>query len=563
MLTKNVVLVFLSLITFEIKAQDAGVLQRQLKDQIERSIPGADIQSEKPTEKREVSPNEQRVEINSYRFQGNTLIDTASLQRVTRPWTNRPIAFSELNNMIVAIQEFYAKQGRLAKVNIPEQDLTDDTILIEIIEAKLGAVSVVPKDGAKLRIDPEIAKKYISINKESGQFIDNNSLQRNMVLLSELPGVQITGDFLPGSNLGETNFNINLADGPLLSGQVALSNYGSPSTGVLQGVANLSLNDPFGIGDQITIDAIQSQGSTFGQMGYSIPMGYDGWRLGVQGGYLQYRTLTDFSMNQSDGTAKTIGANMNYTLLREQSINSNIRFGIETRTYNNKVDGQNLSDHKIDVLTANINGNIFDTNASVVNYSATITSGNLSINNLTQATQDANGPRTAGNYLKLGVNLSRYQQLSFLPNTTWLISANGQLANKNLNSAEQVYMGGPYAVRAYPVAQGGGSNGLIFSTELDHRLTSNWQVGAFIDIGFIQQYVDSYPNFQGLTNANNNYQLGAIGPLLKYSFENFAINSILAFRLGDNPLYNSSGQQLNVDNAYRTVQGWVRVSYAF
>jgi hemolysin activation/secretion protein len=549
--------------TIDSKAQDAGALQRQLKDQIERSSPGADIQSTKPTEKKEINLNEQKVEIKGYRFKGNTLVDSAVLQELTKSWANRPVAFSELNDMTVLIQEFYAKQGRLAKANIPQQDLTDGTILIEIIEAKLGIVSVVPKDTSALRIDPEIAKKYISNNNESGQFIDSNSLERSMMLLNELPGVQTNGDFVAGNIPGETNFNVNLADGPLFSGQVAFSNFGSPSTGVMQGIANLSLNDPSGIGDQVTLDAIQSQGSTFAQLGYSMPIGYDGLRIGLQGSNLQYSTLNDWSSNKSDGTAKTLGANINYALLREQSSNSNLRLGIETRGYNNNIDGQNLSDYNINALSVNINGNIFDTNISIINYSATITSGSLRINNPTQAIQDLSGPGTEGNYIKLGFNLSRNQQLSFLPNTTWIISANGQLSNRNLNSSEQIYMGGPYAVRAYPVAQGGGSSGLIISTELQHRLDTNWQVGAFADFGFIQQYVDTYTNWQGLTNANNSYQLGALGPTIKYSYENLSINGILAFRLGDNPLYNSSGLQLNADNAYRTVQAWLRASYIF
>jgi len=79
----------------------------------------------------------------------------------------------------------------------------------------------------------------------------------------------------------------------------------------------------------------------------------------------------------------------------------------------------------------------------------------------------------------------------------------------------------------------------------------------------VQQYVNMYPGWQGLTNANNNYQLGDIGPSLKYTYDKWVVNAVAAFRIGNNPLYNSSGQQLNTDNAYRTVQGWVRASYSF
>ena len=54
-----------------------------------------------------------------------------------------------------------------------------------------------------------------------------------------------------------------------------------------------------------------------------------------------------------------------------------------------------------------------------------------------------------------------------------------------------------------------------------------------------------------------------MGPIVRYTYQRWTVNALAAFRLGDNPLYNASGQQLNADNAYRTVQAWVKASYAF
>ena len=200
---------------------------------------------------------------------------------------------------------------------------------------------------------------------------------------------------------------------------------------------------------------------------------------------------------------------------------------------------------------------------SIVNYSAGYVFGNLGIRDLSQSQADQNGVGTAGSYSKLTFSLSHAQDLSFLPETTWTNSVYGQLASKNLNSSEQIYLGGAYGVRAYPTSQGGGSQGAIFSTELMHRINESWQVGVFGDLGMVQQYVNLYKGWQGLTNANNNYQLGDAGVSAKYSYERAVVSASLAFRVGNNPLYNSSGQQLNVDNSYKTMQAWVRASIPF
>jgi hemolysin activation/secretion protein len=547
-----------------VSAQDAGALQRELQLQIERSTSQPTAQPDKPLEPKQIDPKEPTIEIKGFKFKGGTLLTDAQLQDVVKPWTNRQVAFSELKDVTIAIQNRYAIDGRIAQANIPPQDIDDGLILIEITEGKLGSVIVEPLDPTKkIRVNPKVANLYLATRVDGSSYIDTKPLARGLALLNELPGIRATGELEPGTNPGESNYRVRLSDGPFLGGQLAVGNYGSLSTGAQQLTANLSLNNLSGFGDQLTLDAIQSLGSTYGQLGYSLPVGHDGWRVGVQGSYLNYQTLSSWSAFQTQGGATTVGANATYALWREQGNNASLRFSFDNRSYSNNQLGVNISDYQINALSAGVSGNIADSSKSLVNYSLAAIYGNLTINNQTQASQDLSGPLTAGSYLKLSVNISRTEELSVLPNTTWLVSLSGQLANRNLNSSEQIYMGGPYAVRAYPVAQGGGSQGFIFTNELQHRLNDNWQLGAFADVGCVQQYANSYENWQGLTNASNNYCLAAFGPTAKFNYEKWVVNAAVAMRIGQNPLYNSSGEQLNADNAYRSVQAWLRASYAF
>jgi hypothetical protein len=55
--------------------------------------------------------------------------------------------------------------------------------------------------------------------------------------------------------------------------------------------------------------------------------------------------------------------------------------------------------------------------------------------------------------------------------------------------------------------------------------------------------------------------LYAVGLTTKFSWERLTINGVLAIRMGDNPLYNSYGQQVNADGANRNIQGWIRLAY--
>ena len=543
-------------------APNAGALQQELDLQRQREAPPTPAPSYGKPKINEAPSTLPKITVSTFNFDGNTLLPTDKLQEILQPWTNRPIDFDQLQSATAAIESAYSAAGYLASVTVPPQQIKDGQVTIKIIEGKLGKV-IVESENTNPRYSPERAKGFFTQSKDGKQYINTNSLERGLLLLNDVPGVSALSAFEAGSEPGTSDFRVSLKDTPLFTGQVALSDYGATSTGVAQASANLALNNISGMGDQALLSAIQSQGSGYVVGGYNIPVGSDGWKAGVQASYLQYKTVPSWSSTATQGSANTISAYTTYALQRSRSANTNLRFNAEDRNYNNVQSGTTISNYQISAYSAGISGNWANSESSIINYGLTYTFGHLNINNLTQAGQDYTGPGTAGAYSKYSFNLSHFQELSVIENTTWLNAINGQLANKNLNSSEQIYLGGPYAVRAYPVTQSPGSQGFIYSSELNHRLNANWNIGGFIDIGMVQQYVNLYPGWQGLTNANNNYMLSDAGLTAKFIYEKIAVDAALAYRIGNNPLYTYTGQQLNADNAYKKVQAWVRASFAF
>ena len=545
--------------------QDAGVLQRQLQDQIEKSRPEVqEHKTEKPIEQVEVDPNAQKIEITAYQFKGNTLFSESKLQEIVAPWKNRALTIPQLQEVTVAIQEAYSKEFKIAQANVPPQEIQDGVLLIEIIEAKLGDVHVESGNADKSsRFSTERATNYVLINNPRGEFIDTTKIYRSVTLLNELPGVSASSRYQSGSVAGSSDISLSLKDKPKFGANLALSNYGSSSTGEAQAIANLKLNSPLNIGDAVRVDAIQSQGSTYIQGAYTLPIGFDSLSLGVQSSYLRYKTISEWK--GSEGDASTFGVNATYALLRAPAKQSNLRVGLETRSYKNEqsTSHQVLSEYDITAFTAGLNGSFADTSSSYVNWGVIATIGNVDIKDAAQATQDSTTAKTEGSYQKISFNVSRSQDLSMWENTNWLVSAYGQLASKNLNSSEQFYLGGPYAVRAYPVSQGGGSEGAIVSTEVQHFISENWVAGAFVDVGVIEQYKNLYANWAGQSHANNVYTLAATGLTLKYTYKNFSLSGTGAYHVGENPLYTFSGKKLNVDNDDKDIQFWVRGSLDF
>ena len=542
---------------------DAGALQQQLQREVDRNKPSVAPEEliKKPVKPSRPKTGAQAIDVASFKVIGLTLITQEQAQEVLKPFNQRKLTLDQIKEAGDALTGLYAQQGRMAQAVIPPQDVVDGVILIKIIEGKVGEVIIELNKELPSRLKSEVIQKFITHSNASGNLIDLPALERTLAILNETPGNEVSSELIQGDKEETTNILINAKDTSMFSGRIELSNYGAANTGPEQVSANLSLNNPGGIGDQATLDAIGSMGSVFGQFKYGLPVGYDGWRVAAGVSALNYNSLSSFSSTNSQGTAQTYGIYSTYALERTARSNKSISVNFENKNYDNQTNGVPSSSYQINNLSFGINGNNF-VNQMSVNWGVTATLGSLSISNSSQAANDANGASTQGSFAKISFNGSMTQPLPF-EKTNLVTTIYGQLANKNLNSAEQFYLGGPYAVRAYPVAQGGGSQGAIVSFELNHTLIPDLQIGAFFDAGLVQQYINTYDNWQAQTNAGNTYPLYATGLLAKYQYEKIQISGLLAWRLGDNPLYTQSGMQLNTDNQYRAVQAWIKGSFFF
>ena len=545
------------------QAPDAGALQQQLQREVDQNRPS---QAPAPLVKKAPSPSKpaaskETLEVKKFVVSGATLISPDQIAQTLAPFENRELSFDQIREAANAVTALYTKIGRTAQAVIPPQDVVGGVIKINIIEGKVGKTIINLDKTSPSRLKSSVIQEFISANNPEGSFIDLKGLERSMALLNEIPGNESAAELIAGDKEESTNIAVSAKDTGFFSGRVDASNYGSPSTGAAQAIASLSLNNLSGIGDQVSLDAIGSQGSIYGTLKYSLPIGSDGWRVAAGVSALDYKSIPSFSPTVTQGNAQTYGLYGTYALERTATSTTNFVLSYENKNYNNSANGSETSRYQLNDLTAGFNGNK-NFGEQFASWGVNAVLGTLNIGNTNQYNNDQSGAATNGSFLKLSFNGALTSALP-IERTTATISIYGQLANKNLNTAEQLYLGGPYGVRAYPVAQGGGAQGAVASVELMHSLPSQLQVGAFFDAGVIQQYVTTWTGWQGQTNAGNTYPLYAAGPIAKYNYDKLQLIASLAFRVGNNPLYNSSGQQINVDNYYRTVQGWIKGTYFF
>lgn len=142
----------------------------------------------------------------------------------------------------------------------------------------------------------------------------------------------------------------------------------------------------------------------------------------------------------------------------------------------------------------------------ISNASMDLSVGSLGFDNHAAELANSATARTAGTYAKYTLSLARLQALS--ESNSFYVAVNGQASDKNLDSSEQFFLGGPNSVRAYDVGTIGGALGALLSAELRHNLGAfsygTWQTILFADSGVVRIYktvINSGENTASLSGA--------------------------------------------------------------
>jgi hemolysin activation/secretion protein len=551
---------------------DAGALQQNLQRQIPSTSP---LNLPTPTAPRaapEARPDQATLVVKRFDLQGVQLLSPDIVQSTLQPWRDRPVTFDDLQRACEAVEALYRKRGYIVQAILPQQKIADGILIIQVIEAKLGAV-IVDEAGQGIRFGKDRTRNYVLSANQIGKPLDTQAIARSVIILNEVPGVSVTSALEAGANEGETNLRVNLTETGLFTARVEANNYGSRSTGSAQASVSAGLNNPLRFGDQLSANGIYSEGSQFTQASYNFPVAANGLRTGVSANYLGYKNIGDYALNGGYGSASVLSANAAYPWLRSEGANVNLTAQFDNKTYLNKniLTDAVISNYQINSLNLGVSGNVYDGlfAGGVTNASLNLVLGQISVLGASPTNfgqfQDETGKLsriTPSSYQKLTFSVNRVQTI--VPERTrLLLNFSGQLASANLNSAEQFYLGGPYAVRAYPVAQGGGSQGALGSIELQHALYPGLMGVAFFDAGLVQQFVNPYYNWQGQTNANNVYSLMGTGVGFRYGYQSVTLAALVAWKVGNNPLYSQAGIPVNTDNTNTNPRGWLTASYQF
>jgi hemolysin activation/secretion protein len=519
-------------------APDAGALLRQTERSL--NVPSAPAAAPRREAKPSPAPQtgEATVTVVRFQFKGNTRLNEAQLQQAVAPFVGRPLSFLQLQQAADALANAYREAGWVVRAFLPKQEIDNGVVTLQIIEAVFGETHIQGKPPE--RVQAEQLRRIVQRAQPQGQALNANNIDRALILLDDLPGISVSGSLVEGGQEGHTNLNLTVTDEALITGGISADNTGSRSTGAERLSANLSINSPARLGDALVMNLLKTQGSEYQRGAYSVPLGYEGMRAGLHYSHLTYGLIGDFAALGATGVAKTSGLDLSYPLMRSQMHNLNATLSYDNKTFDN-IANAGASSYGVKAYTLSLSGSQFDESGSVNAGSLAVTTGEKN---------------TEGSYSKLNLNLSRQQILQ--DDLSLLVSASWQIASKNLDSSEKIYLGGASGVRAYPSNEGGGSEGRTLTTELRQRLADRWTLSGFYDYG----WAVVHRNTAATPSNPGNYTLQGYGISLAWMGPHgLDLKATAAQRINSNPLQSAQG--MDTDGSYKNTRFWLNASVAF
>lgn len=523
---------------------DAGSTLQQPAPRLEPSEPRQVLPRITPLPDPGVASNI-KVNVKWFKFSGNTQLSSDLLSSQLAVFTGKDLDLNQLRAATERIRDYYRSAGYfLAQAYLPRQEINDGVVEVAIVEGRLGELSVKREPG--LRIRESFLKGLLNAHAPSGSLLVESELERPLLIIDGLPSSRASAAVVPGSDTGTANIEVEVrptSPGWLerhtngaLSGSVDTDNHGNRFTGEYRMGITMQAISLTGYGDLLTarFQKANEHETQLRRLNWATPVGYYGTTIGIGYTRFDYGLGKDFAPLLAEGDGRTANVYVSHPLIRTRPINLYLRAAHEYKDLEDRIASTAFVDARTVRLTSI--GLQLDARDGTGLSAAGITysQGRVSLDTpgVLAADQAAGGFGVHGHFSRTNLEVQRLQRIVGGLSIYGVVS--GQFASKNLSSSEKFSLGGPNAVRAYPVGEGSGDEGYLATAELRYS-ASNLKIGdgaiglsAFYDFGHTR--IQKNPAIGG-TLLNNGRTISGAGFGASIGSEgNFLLRSSVAWR---------------------------------
>lgn len=384
------------------------------------------------------------------------------------------MTIGQIQEVAAAVTERYRSAGFiLAQAIIPAQEVNDGVVTVEVLEGKLGAVTL---QGNEMYRDAVLAAPFEDLIDAP---VSASGIESAILTASDYPGISVFGVFQPGTEVGETDLVVRVQDERRWQASLRTDNYGTRFTGQYRVFADFQWNNPMGVGDRFYAAILRQFDPTngrFWQLEYERPIGPPGMSIGVSGQRNPFDVGADLAAANLSGESEIFQLFARRSLIRSRQKNL---FGTISWQRSNAVTSQagvTIAEDDLSVVEVEFAFDSIDSRARGLNLGTlgfTFGLGDLlgghgadkvAQQSVPPSRQGSSGAFADNAFFKSYASYSRLQTLA--EGISLLVRTEGQWSSDMLTSLEQFSIGGPASVRAYPVAEALFDSGVFGSLEL-------------------------------------------------------------------------------------------------
>ena len=429
--------------------------------------------------------------ISKITFEGNTLFTDQDFAQYTSQFINRETSFVQLRNLAKLITNHYRAAGYISsRAYIPPQRVEESTVIIRIVEGKLGKVVV---EGNKYFASNVYASAFKS---QQDKVLRFQEIENTLYFVNQKPDRKARAYLMAGEEPTTSDLVLKAEETFPFHMYYEFNNRGTKLTHRSRHLIHVDNNNFLGYGDILNTSLALAEQGAFGagQFDYSFPIESTGTTLGLGGSWSDSLLIGYLKPEEIKGISSTYTPSVTQSFIKKPTFALDGFLGYEikdskTTVADNKVNFDRLRILRVGprITTQDPNGrNVFsaDLHWGMPNFL-----GSNSPNDVNSSTANSGGEFTYWT-----ANAARLQRLPWASYV--LLRAGGQLTDLNHPSPEQFRAGGAFSVRGYPEADAVGDYGYNFSAELNFPvpfLPTDWQVPytkktwyeAFRLVGFI------------------------------------------------------------------------------
>lgn len=495
--------------------------------------------------------------------EASTLIETALKEKEGK------LTLGTLQLLADDLSNYFRAKGLiLATAYLPAQDVVNRSVELHLLPGVLD--DVIPEGDVGYTAE-QLRRPFVGM---IGEPLRKDVIEEGLLTVLDYPGISVTGILEPGAEKGATQMALTAEKQKRYQGVVYVDNNGSRYTGEERLGTGITINNPFGLIDQLDLSLVvqnkpDAEGADSVDNALSGGVTYQfrpidpSYIFGVGYTHNQYdvgRELANLGFSGETSEARVF---VRKNIQRSRTNNLFAQVDLEVKAAEVAKDGVIQSEDNLTNLVFTLGfdrsdrlgqaGFTIGTVSLVQGLEDFLGSSENGESSISRQTNDSSG---AIDFTKLELNFSRYQRL--FDNLTFVTNFRGQYTNDALVSTEQFGIGGISSVRAYSGAEYMADKGAYLGLELVTNAPGFGDKAAFngrtwkevLQLSMFVDYAVGVKN-DALDNETADTELSGAGIGLHLTpFPNWSANLTLSAPVGNIDAANGRDPQFFADIAY-------------